>query len=52
MSELKVIPVPIWPLGMINAYLVAGEDKYVLVDSGIPNSEERIEADHFHGVCP
>jgi len=42
MSELKVIPVPIWPLGMINAYLVAGGDKYILVDSGIPNSEDRI----------
>lgn len=42
MSGLKVVPIPILPMGMINAYLLAGDGKHVLVDTGIPRSEERI----------
>ena len=51
MSELRVIPISILTMGMINAFLVAGGDKYILVDAGIPNSEERIgKALKQHGL--
>ena len=52
MSELRVIPIPILPMGMINAHLVASGDKYILVDAGIPGSEERIgKALKHHGLA-
>lgn len=51
MNDLKIIPVPILPMGMINAYLIVGDDKHILVDSGIPNSEGRIgKALRQHGL--
>jgi glyoxylase-like metal-dependent hydrolase (beta-lactamase superfamily II) len=51
MSELNVIPIPILPMGMINAHLIAGGNKHILVDSGIPNSQERIgKALNKHGL--
>lgn len=37
-----VIPISIWPGGLINCFLIKGEQKHILVDTGIPNSEGRI----------
>ena len=41
MSEPKVIPVPILPMGMINAFLVIGPNGRILVDAGIEGSEAK-----------
>lgn len=38
----KIIQLAIYPLGMINCFLIKGEHKHVLVDTGIPNSEKKI----------
>lgn len=42
MSELKVIPIPIAPMGMINAFLVVGPNGKILVDAGLKGSEDKI----------
>lgn len=42
MEKIDVIRIPILPMGMVNAYLVASNNGYILVDSGIPNSENKI----------
>ncbi len=42
MEEQHIITIPILPMGMINAFLVASSDGYILVDSGVPNSEGKI----------
>lgn len=41
MDEIKVIPIPILPMGMINAFLVIGPNGKVLVDAGLKGSEEK-----------
>lgn len=38
----KIIQLAIYPLGMINCYLIKGKHKHILVDTGIPNSEKKI----------
>lgn len=42
MNNLKVIPVPILPMGMVNAFLVLSHNGCILVDAGIPNSEDKV----------
>ncbi|WP_051313119.1 MBL fold metallo-hydrolase [Sporocytophaga myxococcoides] len=37
-----VIPISIWPKGLINCFLIKGDHKHVLVDTGVPGSEHRI----------
>lgn len=38
----QVIQLSIFPFGMINCFLIKGETKHILVDTGIPKSEEKI----------
>jgi len=38
----KVIQLSIFPLGMINCFLIKGETKHILVDTGVPNSQAKI----------
>ncbi|MBL6447908.1 MBL fold metallo-hydrolase [Fulvivirga sp. 29W222] len=38
----KIIPIAIWPGGLINCFLIKGDQKHILVDTGIPNCEGRI----------
>ena len=38
----KIIPISIWPGGMINCFLIKGKQKHILVDTGVPNSENKI----------
>ena len=38
----KIIQLSIFPLGMINCFLIKGEKKHILVDTGVPNSEKKI----------
>ncbi|WP_444920274.1 MBL fold metallo-hydrolase [Microbulbifer sp. CnH-101-G] len=42
MEQLDIVRIPIFPLGMINAHLILGSDSKILVDSGVPGSEEKI----------
>lgn len=39
---VRVHQIAIFPLGMINAFLVQGPDGCLLIDSGLPNSEDKI----------
>ncbi len=39
----KIIQVPIAPFGMINAHLVINWDQCILIDTGLPGSESKIE---------
>ncbi len=39
----QIIRIPILPFGMVNAYLIRGDDGCVLVDAGVPGSESKIE---------
>jgi len=38
----SVIQLSIFPLGMINSFVIKGTKKHILVDSGIPGSEKKI----------
>lgn len=38
----EIIQLAIYPLGMINCYLIKGKNKHILVDTGVPNSEKKI----------
>jgi hydroxyacylglutathione hydrolase len=38
----QIIQISILPFGMINCFLIKGKTKHVLVDTGIPNSANRI----------
>jgi glyoxylase-like metal-dependent hydrolase (beta-lactamase superfamily II) len=42
MSSETIVRIPILPLGIVNAYIVRSEKGCILVDSGIPGSENRI----------
>jgi glyoxylase-like metal-dependent hydrolase (beta-lactamase superfamily II) len=42
-SSNRVITIPIFSLGMINAHLVRGERGCILVDAGLPGSEKKIQ---------
>lgn len=37
-----VIPISIWPKGLINCFLIKGDHKHILVDTGLPGSEHKI----------
>lgn len=39
-----IVPVPILPMGIINAFVLLGSDGCVLVDAGLPDSVPRFEA--------
>jgi glyoxylase-like metal-dependent hydrolase (beta-lactamase superfamily II) len=42
MLPAEIIRIPILPLGMVNAFLIRGNEGCVLVDTGIPSSEKKI----------
>lgn len=41
-TTVTVHTIPIFPLGMINAFLVQGPNGCLLIDTGLPNSEAKI----------
>lgn len=43
MSSPTIVRVPILPFGMVNCHLIVGTDGCVLVDTGLPGSEQKIE---------
>jgi glyoxylase-like metal-dependent hydrolase (beta-lactamase superfamily II) len=43
MTPVKIIRIPILPLGIVNAHLIIGEAGCILVDAGLPDSERKIE---------
>ena len=43
MSTLDVIRIPILPLGLVNAHIVKSEAGCVLVDAGLPGSEDKLK---------
>ena len=43
MQDPRIVRVPILPLGLVNAHLVLGERACLVVDTGLPGSEGRIE---------
>jgi hydroxyacylglutathione hydrolase len=38
----NIVQLSIFPFGMINCFLIKGEKKHILVDTGIPKSEKKI----------
>jgi hydroxyacylglutathione hydrolase len=53
MTMNQVIPISIWSAGMINCFLIQGSQKHVLVDTGLPGSEQKILKQlHQHGINP
>ena len=38
----KIIQLSVFPMGVINCFLIKGQTKHILVDTGVPNSEQRI----------
>lgn len=42
MKNTSVIRLSVAPLGMINCYLIKGQHKHILVDTGVPDSEQNI----------
>ena len=42
-SSSRIIRIPIYPLGIVNAHLVLCEQGCILVDAGLPGSEKRIQ---------
>jgi glyoxylase-like metal-dependent hydrolase (beta-lactamase superfamily II) len=51
MTETILETIPMLPLGMLNAYLLVGKGSAVLVDTGLPGSEHRVEgALRRHGL--
>ncbi|GAA4053548.1 MBL fold metallo-hydrolase [Hymenobacter glaciei] len=48
-----IIQLSILPLGMINCFLIKGDKKHILVDTGLPNSEGKILRQlAAHGIRP
>ena len=43
MSATEIIRVPILPLGMVNSHVIKTDEGCVVVDTGIPGSERKIE---------
>jgi glyoxylase-like metal-dependent hydrolase (beta-lactamase superfamily II) len=43
MLPVKIVRIPILPLGIVNAHLIVGEASCILVDAGLPGSERKIE---------
>lgn len=42
-SRPRIVRVPIVPFGVVNCHLVVGDEGCVLVDTGVPGSQRRIE---------
>jgi hydroxyacylglutathione hydrolase len=42
MNDVRIVRVPILPLQIVNAYIVIGPGGCILVDSGLPGSENKI----------
>ncbi|AFH62671.1 MBL fold metallo-hydrolase [Paenibacillus caseinilyticus] len=42
MDQVKIVRIPILPMYMVNAHLLLGPDGCVLIDAGIPGSEQKI----------
>ncbi len=40
--QQRIIPLSVFPWGMINAFLIRGSHKHILVDTGVPHSEDRL----------
>ncbi len=40
--QKKIIQLSIFPMGMINCFLIKGETNHILVDTGVPKSEKKI----------
>ncbi|MEO8515354.1 MAG: MBL fold metallo-hydrolase [Flavobacterium sp.] len=38
----EIIQLSVFPMGMINCFLIKGQTKHILVDTGVPNSEKKI----------
>lgn len=38
----KILQLSVLPFGMINCFLIKGEKQHILVDTGVPNSENKI----------
>lgn len=43
MTQTFVDTIPMLPFGMLNAFLISRGDRAILVDTGLPNSERKIE---------
>ncbi len=43
MAKMKIVRVPILPMYMVNAHLLIGTDGCILIDAGIPGSEQKVE---------
>ncbi len=47
----SVINISVFPLGMINCFLIRGNRKHILVDTGVPKSETKILSQiKSHGI--
>ena len=42
MTRPRIIPIPVLPLGMVNAFLLVAPGGAVLVDAGLPGSAKKI----------
>jgi len=43
MTKTSIETIPILPFGMLNAFLICRNNRAILVDTGLPNSEAKIE---------
>jgi hydroxyacylglutathione hydrolase len=43
MKNANIIRIPILPMGMINAFLIINDQNCILVDSGLPDTESKVE---------
>jgi glyoxylase-like metal-dependent hydrolase (beta-lactamase superfamily II) len=51
MASQEIIQIPILPFNMVNAHLIKNDDGCILVDTGIPGSERKVERVlHKHGL--
>ena len=50
-STNRVVKIPVFPFGIVNAHLIRGERGSILVDAGVPGSEKKIQrALHLAGL--
>ncbi|WP_426445932.1 MBL fold metallo-hydrolase [Paenibacillus sp. S-38] len=42
METVKIVRIPILPMHMVNAYLLVGPDGCILLDAGLPGSENKV----------
>ena len=41
MNKLKIVRIPILPMNMVNAHAIIGPTGVVLVDAGLPGTEQQ-----------